>query len=610
MADIYTDITNGDDSTGDGSVGTPYETIQKALDEANGGDTVWIGDSATNTLASQLNWTLFGTVQDTGVDARLCVRGWSYSGGAGADGIAVIDGNSLAGILAATKNYVTWYHLDVSGTDGASHSCLELGTTNVCMECRVSDVTGASSLAIKGTASYCQVINCRCENVVRGIAMTVGGSIIGCTITGNSDYAMNITAAGVCYGNTVVSGGGNGAYPTQDGVIISHNRFIGDGSTASRYGINVGATAEGLVITNNQIQGWSGTSNIGVNNPSGNSIAVLGGNYYANNTADESASISDDVDVYLSAAGPGQGIVVNVTASDSAPTAAEVADAVLEEAVADHSGTAGSLAERMTRIPDVAPDAEGGLLVIGSVVGSLDEIAGAAFAEEDHALDTLLDETEVEAKVNDALVALGLDHFVSAAMTGADVADDSFAAQLVSASGTADWDDYDNTAESSQALRDRGDAAWITAAGFATAVVCTEGRLSELDAGNLPTDIAAVPTTSEMGDALYGDSRYDKYAALIELDTSGDTDDYTVRFLENGEAITSGITSPTITVLQRSDGSTLVDGETLTEVSDGWYTYDESDNQLPAGDTALIDVSATYDGGAIAGQRPILKYET
>lgn len=74
-------------------------------------------------------------------------------------------------------------------------------------------------------------------------------------------------------------------------------------------------------------------------------------------------------------------------------------------------------------------------------------------------------DVEVQSEVNDALVALGLDHLVGAAVTGTDVVDDSIIAKLVSSSATADWDTYVNTTEALQALRDRGDAAWTTGAG-------------------------------------------------------------------------------------------------------------------------------------------------
>jgi len=75
---------------------------------------------------------------------------------------------------------------------------------------------------------------------------------------------------------------------------------------------------------------------------------------------------------------------------------------------------------------------------------------------------------EINATVDTALSDIGLDHIVSASVAGADVTDNSIVARLVSKESTADWDDYDNTTDSLQALRDRGDTAWITATGFST----------------------------------------------------------------------------------------------------------------------------------------------
>lgn len=72
---------------------------------------------------------------------------------------------------------------------------------------------------------------------------------------------------------------------------------------------------------------------------------------------------------------------------------------------------------------------------------------------------------EVESEVTDALVADGLDHLVSASATGTDVANDSLIAQMVADDATADWDTYDNTTDSLEALRNRGDAAWTTGSG-------------------------------------------------------------------------------------------------------------------------------------------------
>lgn len=61
-----------------------------------------------------------------------------------------------------------------------------------------------------------------------------------------------------------------------------------------------------------------------------------------------------------------------------------------------------------------------------------------------------------------------LDHLAQHAISGSDVTDNSALAKLVSKSSTADWDSFNNTTDALEALRDRGDAAWITATGFST----------------------------------------------------------------------------------------------------------------------------------------------
>lgn len=64
------------------------------------------------------------------------------------------------------------------------------------------------------------------------------------------------------------------------------------------------------------------------------------------------------------------------------------------------------------------------------------------------------------------LAAIGLDHLVSTSVTGTDIADNSIFARLVSASATADWDDFNNQTDSLQATRDWvGDGTNLTEAG-------------------------------------------------------------------------------------------------------------------------------------------------
>lgn len=73
-------------------------------------------------------------------------------------------------------------------------------------------------------------------------------------------------------------------------------------------------------------------------------------------------------------------------------------------------------------------------------------------------------DAEVESEAQDAIVANKLDHLVAVADAD-DPVDNSIIAKLANSGATADWSLYDNTSDSLMAIRDRGDAAWITGGG-------------------------------------------------------------------------------------------------------------------------------------------------
>ncbi len=85
--------------------------------------------------------------------------------------------------------------------------------------------------------------------------------------------------------------------------------------------------------------------------------------------------------------------------------------------------------------------------------------------------------TACRTETDAALVALGLDHLVAAAVSGSDVTDNSIVARLVSKSATADWDSYSNETDSLEALRDRGDIAWATADATSLAALSGEQEI-------------------------------------------------------------------------------------------------------------------------------------
>jgi len=89
-------------------------------------------------------------------------------------------------------------------------------------------------------------------------------------------------------------------------------------------------------------------------------------------------------------------------------------------------------------------------------VGTSNDKTGYSISGSKTTLDALNDvsQAEVNTQVDTALTDIGLDHLVSTSVAGADVADDSIIAQMVSKSGTADWDSFNNTSDSMQAIKD------------------------------------------------------------------------------------------------------------------------------------------------------------
>lgn len=117
--------------------------------------------------------------------------------------------------------------------------------------------------------------------------------------------------------------------------------------------------------------------------------------------------------------------------------------------------------------------------VSGNVVGSVGSLATQAKAD-------------VNAEVDAALVDIGLDHLVSASVTGTDVTDNSIIAKMVSKSATADWDSYTNTTDALEAIRDRGDSSWTTATGFSTLDAAGVRLAVGLGAANLDAQLTAI----------------------------------------------------------------------------------------------------------------------
>lgn len=288
MADYYVDSASGNDTTGDGSSGNPWATIQKAIDNATGGDTIHLSNVQKFT-EGDLSWSSgFGT---TTYNTPLVFTSWDNGGSiainhpnGGTIVAAEIDGEDTQIRLfsnTSKPNYVIVKNLIVHNMTQFGINLQSFSTiyqceayaiaTNRALEC------GAQSKII---GSYVHSI----PSGAQGIRAGDRSHIIANYVEANNDSAivaddLNYVANNIIYGASVI-----GIEFTGSDVSIINNTIIGDDSTAGASGIEDSAGNNDLgVISGNHIQDFSGSGSYGINLNSGTSVVLIGPNSFYNN---------------------------------------------------------------------------------------------------------------------------------------------------------------------------------------------------------------------------------------------------------------------------------------------------------------------------------------
>lgn len=93
-------------------------------------------------------------------------------------------------------------------------------------------------------------------------------------------------------------------------------------------------------------------------------------------------------------------------------------------------------------------------------------------------------------------------------------------------------------------------------------------------------------------------SDLDVYHADLQLtiDDVNGRDEYTIIWYRNGQLLTEELSSPKLTVVNRSDGSNLITNVSMSQIGSEYaYKYDESSNRIQRGEAYLAVVSFTYN---------------
>jgi hypothetical protein len=174
--------------------------------------------------------------------------------------------------------------------------------------------------------------------------------------------------------------------------------------------------------------------------------------------------------------------------------------------------------------------------------------------------------------IDGRLTAIGLDHLLGASVTGTDITDNSIVAKLVSKESTADWDDFDNTTDSLQAMKD----------GLATSSALADAVWDEAMAGHTTADTS--------GDYL-GDikTKTDNLPGSIPKNVALSN----FMFLMTDDTNHAPDTGLTVTSQIAQDGGALgACTNSASEISNGLYKINLTQAEMNA-DTIVLRFTAT-----------------
>ena len=276
----------------------------------------------------------------------------------------------------------------------------------------------------------------------------------------------------------------------------------------------------------------------------------------------------------------------------------------------------------------------------GVTASTVADKTGYSISGTKNTLDDLNDVStaEVNTQVDTALSDIGLDHLVSASVTGTDITDNSIIAYMVSKSATADWDSFVNTTDALEAIADSagGDATAANQTTIINHLTDVKGTSFVKDTHSL-TDITA-DVTGINGAAMrgtdsallaasaptnFGDLAITASTGRVTVGTNADKTGYSI----SGSLTTlDGLNDPTAAAIAdavldeslsgHNTGGTL--GKAIRQVKEGVVSAESTVNDASATTTSFVtDLASAVDdfyndkilvfiGGALTGQARII----
>lgn len=283
ISNYYVDPVGGNDTTGDGSIGTPWATVQKALDTItrNGtdGDQINVKAGGADVLSSALSLTTYGT--SLSAAAPLIIRG--YTSAANDGGIGQVSGNSSVAVFSGTVSHFQIVDMSIiNGVDGFSNS----GATVKIINCSFTGNSGAYACRV-GASSMVERCYFSGNSSTADLYFSNSGGAAYHNYIAKSSGSYGIqTASGNAIVGNIVNLGGTGLLGIfcQGGTCFVMLNSVYNSTAGTSRGIYINANTNSTVV-NNIVEGFSGAGGDGIEIVNNSIIAVYGYNAYYNNTS-------------------------------------------------------------------------------------------------------------------------------------------------------------------------------------------------------------------------------------------------------------------------------------------------------------------------------------
>jgi len=289
----YVDYGAGNDTTGDGTVGTPWKTLQKAFDTLTRNTTdgnqvnLKAGTAHVNAAALDLTTLIAGGAL-SGV-APLIIRG--YTSAANDGGIGEIDCGGATMFAATTYDYIIMADLEIH-TFGDNNG-LVLDQYATLYHCEIhKGVSSPSGKSLVTLGLYSKALACYLHDIgaaaSRGLRLNNNGLVMSCYVDMGADstsYGIDLFGTfSYAIGNVVKCSNVNQYALFLSAADTAIGNIAYSSTSSTKYGIFLdSATSLWSVALNNIVVGWSGAGGSSIK--FSGDAQLVGHNAFYNNTA-------------------------------------------------------------------------------------------------------------------------------------------------------------------------------------------------------------------------------------------------------------------------------------------------------------------------------------